>query len=229
VSAALDLILFERKGAIGNLRVAGPAVEVSQGRGNQASGDSPMRPIEVKSAFGRGGQVSGSIAGKLDLAIGVECAAGKAQAEQLADSRRAELVELGFQGVGGLVFGGGGGVILAGSVDATAEKRGIEGGHGGSVGKRMQGGYRLVKRDRAEDERICLDRAFQAGPGWSGLGAEALDERGKHGAPLMRAEERGLENGSVQRAELELKARRAGLGSFAMAGRVRLAVPFTGP
>ena len=36
VDAALDLILFERERAIGNLGVGGPAVEMSQGRGNEA-------------------------------------------------------------------------------------------------------------------------------------------------------------------------------------------------
>jgi len=67
--------------------------------------------------------------------------------------------------------------------------------------------------------RDSPDRAFQNGPGRSSRGTKAADQRGEQSAPLLRAEERGLNHGGVERSELKLEARRTGLGSVAGRGQ----------
>src|ERR1035441_7747535 len=85
-----------------------------------------MRPLEVQRAFGRGGQVAAGEARQLDLAVAVEGAAGRAQPEQLAHGRRAELFQLAFKLTRRLVLGGGRSVVRAGTVDASAEQPGVD-------------------------------------------------------------------------------------------------------
>ena len=164
------MILFERESAVGNLGVGGPAVEASQGRGNESLRlrrrlpccQSKWRAPLAEAARSSAVKPVSSI---LPLASNVP--PEKRRPSNWPRAGGLSLSNWASKRVGGLVFGGGGGVVRAGSVDAAAEQGGVEGGDLGSVGKRgdrVAAGWWSVTGPRMRDSALTVpSRLGQAG------------------------------------------------------------------
>src|SRR5579863_7113103 len=171
-SSAHNLVLAERDCPIGDCGVAGPSVEASQSRRYRTSlrgfrrliANCALQANEVQSAFGRGSQISASVARQFKVAVAAYGSATPAKPQQTAHVCTIDVLKISAEGVVGFIPIVGWLGKCSRKMHRATEQAGIEASDFGAGRHDSQRCRDTLKRDGPENERIEVYGSFNLRP-----------------------------------------------------------------